>query len=130
MLFELLAGGESSSFAKLLGHGEVVCSSLLPQGWVLILEEVPGKPFNDDMWMKLGEEGRAVIARKLRVAVGTLRKIGFFHGDATKGNVLYDPHTAGVCLLDFEHAQPNVYNFGIEDGPELYTIMGAPYFED
>ncbi|KAI5811263.1 hypothetical protein DFH27DRAFT_532439 [Peziza echinospora] len=113
-----------SFFAKPLASGEVICSSFIPLGYILLLSKVPGVPFSDELW---GDPTvRQMVAQGLRRAVCILRDIGYIHADPAKRNVLVDTESGRVTLVDFEHAVGNSYGCGVDDGPEMFDIMAPP----
>lgn len=101
----------------------MVCSSTIPDGYVILLEKVPGVPLSNQLWQRISQEAREQVEMKLRSAVGLLRRIGKVHGDPSMQNVLYDEESSLVTMVDFEHVLPNDYGCGIDDGPELYSIL-------
>ena len=109
-----------SCFAKPLASGEVICSSFIPLGYILLLSKVPGVPFSDELWED--PTVRQMVAQGLRRAVGILRDIGYIHGDPAKRNVLVDKESGRVTLVDFEHAVVNSYGCGVDDGPRCLTL--------
>ncbi|KAF8460257.1 hypothetical protein BDZ91DRAFT_739430 [Kalaharituber pfeilii] len=75
--------------------------------------------FNETIWHQLGEQSRHEMKVKLLHTVEILGECNLVHGDATKDNVLYDPKTKSVVLVDFEDMVDNaVYQFGV-DAPEI-----------
>ncbi|KAF8249826.1 hypothetical protein K440DRAFT_640622 [Wilcoxina mikolae CBS 423.85] len=122
----LQLSSDAPFFPKLLHHGTIVCGGILHEGFVAVLSKMRGVQFSDSEWRKLGEEGRMRMEETLKLMVQVLRQSRMFHGDATKSNVLYDPETSNVVLLDFEEMLDNTeYGFGVE-GPEIMTILEEP----
>ncbi|KAF8463455.1 hypothetical protein BDZ91DRAFT_784027 [Kalaharituber pfeilii] len=114
-------------FPQLLQYGRIICGgSTQREGFALILTKMPGTTFNDTTWHQLGEQGRHEMKVKLLHAIEILRERNLVHGDATKNNVLYDPETKSVVLVDFEDMVDNTdYQFGVE-GPEIISILRKP----
>ena len=124
-VYQSLKDQTSGCFAEFLGAGDLICSSALPAGYVLLLEKVPGVICSDEMLEN--SRLRTLLETRLRSAILALRNAGFVHGDPVKSNVMVDAAGARVALLDFEHAVPNVYGIGAEDYSEVSEIMAPPF---
>lgn len=118
--------GYSPYFATLRAFGPVVMSNLLSSGFAVILSERSGTPFSDSEWHRIGGSGRASLKSKLVEAVSVLRKIGVYHGDPAKSNILYSHETEELTVLDLEDVFLNSRNYSIAEGPEVKLILKAP----
>ncbi|KAI5811425.1 hypothetical protein DFH27DRAFT_620698 [Peziza echinospora] len=118
--------GGHSYFASLIAHGEVICSSILPNGYLIVMTELPGEPFSNRIWRMIGPHGRNEMSSKLQEAISVLRHMNLWNRDAAKDNILYDMATGSVAMIDFEQMESNdLNNFELE-GPELWIIMAEP----
>lgn len=112
--------GPGGLFSEVLAYVPIICSSLKASGYVLVLEKVPGVKLST-IWGTVSHED---VGNKLVRAVEVLRKVGCVHGDPNRDNILYDEHSSRLVLLDLESTYANDEGFDVEDGPELYYIMG------
>ncbi|KAF8475055.1 hypothetical protein BDZ91DRAFT_675102, partial [Kalaharituber pfeilii] len=92
-------------FARLVCYGDIICSSLLPKGYAIVMTKLRGEPFSDMLWRRIGPHGRFEMTVQLREAIGILRSLSLWNRDASKRNVLYDMPTGGVALVDFEQME-------------------------
>ncbi|CAG7998639.1 unnamed protein product [Penicillium salamii] len=92
------------NFAKWISRGEVVCSTIFPSGYVLVLEQRPGIRL-DQLWHDLSEDERAYIQSDCLSGIHALRQVGLRLDDPGQHNILYDRDRHVVTLLDFESAQ-------------------------
>ncbi|KAJ5959514.1 uncharacterized protein N7479_006664 [Penicillium vulpinum] len=95
---------ERRTFAKWISRGEIVCSTIFPSGYVLVLEQRAGMRL-DRLWHDLSEGERAYIQSDCLNGIHTLRQVGFRLDDPGQHNILYDRDSRVVTLLDFESAQ-------------------------
>ncbi|KAJ5179141.1 hypothetical protein N7492_002351 [Penicillium capsulatum] len=105
MVYDKLTSIQSAHanvFAKLIGWGRIVCSSLFPAGDALLLEKRPGLVL-ETVWRDLTSVERAHVQSECMKAIGLLRSISIRLADAGKRNVLFDRDTGTVTLVDFEH---------------------------
>ncbi|KAJ5533782.1 hypothetical protein N7527_000036 [Penicillium freii] len=92
------------NFAKWISRGEIVCSTIFPSGYVLVLEQRAGMRL-DRLWHDLSEGERAYIQSDCLNGIHALRQVGFRLDDPGQHNILYDRDSRVVTLLDFESAQ-------------------------
>ncbi|RAL02462.1 uncharacterized protein BO80DRAFT_403971 [Aspergillus ibericus CBS 121593] len=110
-------------FPKLLNHGAIACSSIFPKGYVLVMTKVPGKILAD-LWDTLSGSDKEHVRKEIRKAVVVLRSISAIVVDSGKHNVLFDPATRAVTMLDFELMQACEPDTQSPDWPEMPTIFG------
>ncbi|KAJ5382440.1 hypothetical protein N7517_000351 [Penicillium concentricum] len=85
-------------FPKCILRGQVVCSSLFPAGYAIIMEYREGEPLCD-IWHILNTAERSY-------AIHALRTISIRLGDPGMHNVSYARESRADTLLDFEVATP------------------------
>ncbi|EXL39751.1 hypothetical protein FOCG_17662 [Fusarium oxysporum f. sp. radicis-lycopersici 26381] len=54
--------------------------------------------------VQLGNDGMMQLEAKTRTSLTTLHRRGVIHKDIRAANILYDPRTDNVLLIDFERA--------------------------
>jgi RIO-like serine/threonine protein kinase len=108
--------------------GEVIISSVLGPGYIIVCTFEEGCAFDDETWLALGAKGRSALREKLLMAFQFLRRHNMVQGDAQKSNILIKPN-GDVILIDFEEVTDNSRNCGPET-PELRHIMKAPHWFD
>lgn len=114
----------SAFFPSLLAYGEVVCSSLVAGGNVMIISWEDGERLSD-LWQTLSQPDRIYIRNKCREAVAIIRQLNIYLQDSRKQNVLYERRTGKVTMLDFEHyGMCTPRHLQSLDAPELLTIFG------
>ncbi|PWY84593.1 hypothetical protein BO94DRAFT_566707 [Aspergillus sclerotioniger CBS 115572] len=96
-----------SFFPRLLTHGKICCSSVFPKG--------TGMPFPPP----IKENIRVVIYE----AIKTLRSIALVAIDCGRHNVLYNPETHAVAMVDFELMQACEADTTSPDQPEMFSIF-------
>lgn len=124
---ECLQSAPFPEFANLLAYGPILCSSVLPEGFVAILSQRTGEPLDNAQWRDIGEEEHLRLKNKLISAVRVLRSIGAYHAECRKGNILYDRVSGEFTLLDLESIQRNTYDFSAEEGPEVQSFLRRPF---
>lgn len=112
-------------FAQLLQHGKIHCSSIFPDGYILILTRVEGELLAS-IWGGLSSTERAHIRTEIHKAVVALRNIGLISIDCGKHNVLYNKQSGVTTLVDFEMVQAVESDTLTPDAPEMWAIFGPP----
>ncbi|PKX97569.1 uncharacterized protein P174DRAFT_449176 [Aspergillus novofumigatus IBT 16806] len=119
------------NFAKWILRGEIVCSSIFPSGYVLVLEHRDGMRL-DRVWHTLSEIERAHVQSQCLNGIHALRQVTVRLDDAGMHNILYSRESGVVTLLDFESAQeveshsviPAYYEMGVMFGSDF--LLGRP----
>lgn len=117
-------------FPTVLCYGEIVCSSLFPEGYILVLSWVEGLPLSLHWpWPRdniKSDPSYNHIREQCREAVVVLRRLGIYLLDSGPHNVLFDRESGRVTMIDFEQ-----YRMCMDekrkrslDAPELVTIFG------
>lgn len=113
-----------SFFPSLLAYGEMVCSSLIPTGHILIISWVDGEQVSI-LWPALTDMERAQLFEQCRQAVVILRQLRIYMQDSGRHNVLFGRSSGQVTLVDFEHhgwcTERHLHNL---EAPEILTIFG------
>ncbi|KAJ5948269.1 hypothetical protein N7466_001284 [Penicillium verhagenii] len=112
------------SFTKWISRGEIVCSSIFPSGYVLVLEQRRGMRL-DRLWHTLSEAERAYVQSECLNGIHALRQVGIRLDDPGKHNILYDRDSRVVTLLDFESAQELESRMFISTYFEMGIIFGS-----
>ncbi|KAJ5779246.1 hypothetical protein N7457_006966 [Penicillium paradoxum] len=126
-VYQRLESSDSSAsylFAKCIARGKVMCSSLFPTGWVVILEHRAGERLSD-IWSVLSAAERAHIEEECLKAIRALRAISIRLDDPGQHNVLYSRETRAVTLVDFEVAVPVATNTLIPTSYEMRRIFSS-----
>ncbi|KAK2792654.1 hypothetical protein FQN51_001626 [Onygenales sp. PD_10] len=111
-------------FASILAHGNIICSSLFPSGYILLLTTKEGEQVSQ-IWDQLENVDKNRIGDQCRRAVSFLRRIPVYSGDAGKHNLLYSVSSKTMTMLDFEAVGvPTPAEVAILDASELYMIFG------
>ena len=105
-MYQSLKEQASGGFAEFLGARDLICSLVLPAGYALVIEKIPGVTCSDEMLEN--PKLRTFLETRLRSAILAVGNAGFVYGDPVKSNVIVGAAGARVVLLDFEHAVPNV----------------------
>jgi hypothetical protein len=117
-------------FPSLVAYGKIICSSIFPSGWVLVLSKVKGAVLST-IWDDLTLAERFHVQSQCRKAISILRNVYAISVDAGKHNVLYDRSTGATTMIDFERMkecdQNRLYRL---DVPELYAIFGPELVQD
>lgn len=103
-------------FVRRVLAGNVVCSSLLPSGFVLGLEWFNGKTLEErrDLWDDTSTFNR------IRKALEALRTAGYWLEDVHPDNILV--RDGSLKMIDLESALPNTNNYPA-DQPELGRLV-------
>ncbi|KAJ9483097.1 hypothetical protein VN97_g10317 [Penicillium thymicola] len=109
-------------FPKCIARGQVICSSLFPAGYVIIMEYREGERLCD-IWHMLNAAERAHVENECLKAIHALRAISIRLDDPGKHNVLYARESRTVTLLDFEVAAPLGANTFIPTSYEMKKIF-------
>lgn len=88
-------------FANMILAGNIMCSSLFPQGRTLVLAYKDGQMLAH-IWDDLNGQERAHVREECEKAVRILRSLSIYVPDTGKHNVLYDRATGAVTMHDFE----------------------------
>jgi hypothetical protein len=99
-------------FADWVLWGSVICSSIFPAGYVLVLEEREGKVLSR-VWHELSHSECSYVKAECLRGIRYLRSITVRLDDPGMHNILYSRHNKLLTILDFENA--------IECGPNPYT---------
>ncbi|KAJ5182669.1 hypothetical protein N7492_000285 [Penicillium capsulatum] len=90
-------------FANMILNGNILCSSLFPDGRALVLPHKDGKILAH-IWDELSHRERIHIREECEKAIRILRSVSIYVPDSGKHNVLYARETGAVTMLDFESA--------------------------
>lgn len=87
-------------FPSVLGYGDVICPSVFPVGYVLIISFVEGERLSN-IWDQSAAEKQDILL-KCREAVTMLRSLRIRVRDPGKHNVLYPRQSKKATLIDVE----------------------------
>ncbi|KAE8352489.1 hypothetical protein BDV28DRAFT_148951 [Aspergillus coremiiformis] len=122
-LFDKRPGGYDV-FAGIVLYGEVICSSVFPSGYIMLLRQVGGEPLLH-VWNTISNQDKTLVKDHCRKAIEHLRSVQIWVGDAGQHNVLFDMKTKKVTMIDFEVAgicaEDHLNEF---DVPEMLDIFG------
>lgn len=90
-------------FANMILTGNILCSSLFPNGRALVLPYKDGQILAH-IWDDLSDRERTHVREECEKAIRILRSLSIHVPDAGKHNVLYERETGAVTMLDFETA--------------------------
>lgn len=90
-------------FANIILAGNILCSSLFPDGRALVLPYRDGQILGY-IWDELDIHERTHVREECEKAIHILRSLSIYVPDAGKHNVLFDRQTGTVTMLDFETA--------------------------
>lgn len=90
-------------FANMILWGNIMCSSLFPEGRALVLPYKDGQILAH-IWDDLSVHERTHVREECEKAIRILRSLSIYMPDAGKHNVLYERATGAVTMLDFETA--------------------------
>lgn len=111
-------------FANMILAGNIMCSSLFPNGRALVLPYKDGQILAH-IWDELSNRERTHVREECEKAIRILRSLSIYVPDAGKHNVLYQRETGAVTMLDFETAIecPQSENLPYV---ELLSLFGDP----
>lgn len=109
-------------FPKCIARGNILCSSLFPAGYAIILERREGELLSD-IWHSLNADEWAYVEGECLKAIHALRSISIRLDDAGMHNVLYARKSRTVTLLDFEVAVELLPNSYISTNYEIKRIF-------
>ncbi|CAG8902924.1 unnamed protein product [Penicillium egyptiacum] len=111
-------------FANMILAGNILCSSLFPNGRALVLPYKDGQILAH-IWDDLSNRERTHVREECEKAIRILRSLSIHVPDAGKHNVLYQRETGAVTMLDFETAMECPQS---EHVPyvELLSLLGDP----
>ena len=107
----------------MLGYGNIICSSVFPVGYILIVSSVKGEQLAG-LWDQLNFEEKDHIRQECRKAISVLRSFHIWLADAGKHNVIYSKDSKAVTLIDFESIGDCTGEEDTLDAPELLAIFG------
>ncbi|KAJ5449043.1 hypothetical protein N7445_003864 [Penicillium cf. griseofulvum] len=90
-------------FAKWISRGKIICSSVFPSGYIIVLEYRDGARLST-IWHKLNELERTHIQTQFFNGINALRQVVVRLSDPRMHNMLYDRQRRTVTLHDFEVA--------------------------
>lgn len=109
-------------FPRCFARGKVVCSSLFPVGYAIVMEYREGERLSD-IWHVLDAAEQAYVKMKCAEALQALREISIRLDDPGKHNILYARKSGTVTLLDFEVVAPLAENTSIPISYEMGIIF-------
>ncbi|KAI1838429.1 hypothetical protein DTO006G1_3690 [Penicillium roqueforti] len=111
-------------FANMILAGNIMCSSLFPNGRALVLPYKDGQILAH-VWDELSNRERTHVREECEKAIRILRSLSIYVPDAGKHNVLYQRETGAVTMLDSETAMECLQS---EHVPyvELLSLFGNP----
>ncbi|KAJ5939874.1 hypothetical protein N7516_000042 [Penicillium verrucosum] len=110
-------------FPSLLSIGKICCSSIFPQGYIIVMTKVDGERL-DKQWTQLSGSVQEHIRLEIYKAIKVLRRASTIVIDSGMHNVLYDPETNAVTMVDFELMQACEEDTMSPDEPEMFSIFG------
>ncbi|CAG8907664.1 unnamed protein product [Penicillium egyptiacum] len=110
-------------FPSLLSIGKICCSSIFPQGYIIVMTKVDGERL-DKQWNQLSASVKEHIRSEIYKAIKVLRRASTIVIDSGMHNVLYDPETNAVTMVDFELMQACEEDTMSPDEPEMFSIFG------
>lgn len=110
-------------FPSLLSIGKICCSSIFPQGYIIVTTKVNGERL-DQQWDQLSGSVKEHIRSEIYKAIKVLRRASTIVVDSGKHNVLYDPATNAATMVDFEIMQACEEDTMSPDEPEMFSIFG------
>ncbi|KAJ5675358.1 hypothetical protein N7462_008255 [Penicillium macrosclerotiorum] len=114
------------NFTKWILRGEIVCSSIFPSGFALVLEHRDGVQLNR-LWHTLSEVEQAHIQSECLDGIHALRQVTVRLDDAGMHNILYSRESGVVTLLDFENAREVESHSVIPAHHEMGAIFGSQF---
>lgn len=110
-------------FPSVLGYGDIICSSIFPAGYILIISSVEGEQLGG-LWDQLDSGEKDHIRQQCREAISVLRSFHIWLADAGKHNVIYSRDSKAVALIDFESIGDCTGEEDNLEAPELLAIFG------
>lgn len=114
------------NFAKWILRGEIVCSSVLPSGYVLVLERREGMRL-DYIYHTLSESERAHVQSQCLNGINALRQVSVRLYDTGMHNVLFSRAGGVVTLLDFESGHEVEPHAVVPSYQEMSAIFGSDF---
>ncbi|KAK6512964.1 hypothetical protein TWF506_009126 [Arthrobotrys conoides] len=111
-------------FARMLAYGNLVVSSSLKKGHIIIITLEEGIPLGYKLLEKTSTAEKKRIRTAFIEAIKVLRGRDSMHGDPQPSNVLWDSETGGLKLLDLETMWDN-YDGDPADKVEVLGVLGA-----
>ncbi|KAJ6188727.1 hypothetical protein N7519_003635 [Penicillium mononematosum] len=102
--------------------GKICCSSIFPQGYIIVMTKVDGKRL-DTQWNQLSGSVKEHIHSEIYKAIKVLRRASTIIIDSGMHNVLYDSETNAVTMVDFEMMQACEEDTMSPDEPEMFSIF-------
>ncbi|PLN77295.1 hypothetical protein BDW42DRAFT_177037 [Aspergillus taichungensis] len=116
-----------SFFPSVLEYGEIICSSVFAEGYIMVTTFVEGEPLAS-IWNEIDATDKQGILLQCRRAVAVLRSFRLYQSDAGKHNVLYSRRTKQTTMIDFESTHDcDVEEVDDLDAPELRMIFGQRF---
>ncbi|KAJ5950290.1 uncharacterized protein N7479_008703 [Penicillium vulpinum] len=75
-------------FPMCIARGQIICSSLFPSGWAIIMEYRDGERLCD-IWHSLDTDERAYVEQECFKGIQALRAMSIRHDDPGMHNILY-----------------------------------------
>lgn len=94
----------------------LIHTETLPGGWTVVVMEWIKLPFK--LLTELSDKERDDLRPALTKAVGAMHEAGFVHGDLRRANILGDPGTKSVRIVDWDRAR--------SEGSARYPLMAIP----
>ncbi|KAJ5195840.1 hypothetical protein N7449_006319 [Penicillium cf. viridicatum] len=110
-------------FARWIAMGRIICSSVFPVGYAIVLQYRDGARLSD-IWHTLNELERAYVKTQCLNGINALRQVAVRIDDAGMHNILYSRSSRTVTLLDFETAVEVEPNTLIPTIHEMGAIFG------
>ncbi|KAJ5356346.1 hypothetical protein N7517_010955 [Penicillium concentricum] len=107
-------------FPSLLSIGKICCSSIHPQGYIIVITKADGERL-DKQWNQLSGSVKEHIRSEIYKAIKVLRRASTIVIDSGMHNVLYELETNAVTMLDFEACEEDTMS---PDEPEMFSIFG------
>lgn len=114
------------NFTNWILRGDIVCSSIFPSGYVLVLEHRDGMRL-DRLWHTLSNTERAQVQSQCLNSVHALRQVTVRLDDAGMHNILYNRESGVIALLDFESAQVVKSHSVVPVNHEMGAIFGSDF---
>lgn len=109
-------------FCKILERGEILCSSVFPKGYILVISMAEGEPLNV-IWDDLTLPQKNHVRAHCRKAISILRSKSIWIADTGKQNVLFSMRTNAITMVDFE----SMGLLELRETPDLVDFRGCRY---